>query len=168
MIAAFDTYYFDNKAKTVCVTFETFNDSAAKNIYAEVLGNVEEYTPGEFYKRELPCIVSLCKQLPIEQLELIVIDGFVYLDDDYALGLGGRLYEALGRKIPVVGVAKSNFTGIQKLKIPIVRGESLRPLFITAIGIELSDAANLIQQMKGSFRIPDLLKTLDRFTKEII
>jgi deoxyribonuclease V len=150
MILAFDTYYFEQKAKTVCLEFAKWNESENFKIYTEIIDNVEEYIPGEFYKRELPCIISLLNQIDLKKVEVIIVDGFVYLDDE----------------IPIIGVAKTNFVTIEKYKKPLFRGESKKPLFITAIGIELEDAVRKIETMDGEYRIPTLLKELDRLTKE--
>jgi deoxyribonuclease V len=166
MILAFDTYYFDRKAKTVCLEFEKWNESENFKIHTEITDNVEEYIPGEFYRRELPCIMSLLNQIDLKTVYAIIVDSFVYLDDEKKYGLGGHLYEKLNKEIPIIGVAKTNFASIEKDKISILRGDSQKPLFITAIGIELDDAVQKVASMAGEFRIPTLLKELDRLTKE--
>lgn len=166
MILAFDTYYFDNKAKTVALTFKNWEDSIEQNIFSEVLENIEEYTSGEFYKRELPCILSLIKKINPEEIELIVIDGFVFLSDDNKKGLGAYLYESLNQKVPIIGVAKTDYISLNSNKRLLLRGESKNPLYITAIGIDLDKATSNIQLMHGEFRIPTLLKRLDMITKE--
>jgi deoxyribonuclease V len=166
MILAFDTYYFDGKAKTVCLEFEKWNEYENFKIHTEIIDNVEEYIPGEFYRRELPCIMSLLNQIDLKIVDAIIVDGFVYLDDEKKYGLGGHLYEKLNKEIPIIGVAKTNFASIEKDKIGILRGDSQKPLFITAIGIEIDDAVQKVVSMAGEFRIPTLLKELDRLTKE--
>ena len=167
MILAFDTYYYDGKAKTVCLEFEDWNDSTDFKIHVEILENIEEYVSGAFYKRELPCILSLLRQRGLNDLEAIVIDGFVFLDDQHKSGLGAHLYQELQCKIPVIGVAKTNFATIETHKRSLLRGNSAKPLFITAIGIDVDEAAKKIKDMDGAFRIPTLLKELDRLTKEL-
>ena len=167
MILAFDTYYYDGKAKTVCLEFTEWNQSENFKIHTEIIENVEEYIPGEFYKRELPCILSLLDKIDLNNIEAIVVDGFVYLDDEKKHGLGGRLYEKLDNKIPIIGVAKTNFAAIEKHKRTLLRGDSKKPLYITAIGIELDDAFEKVGSMAGEFRFPTLLKELDRLTKEL-
>lgn len=167
MILAFDTYYFDGKAKTACVQFANWPDTANFTYHTEMLENIGEYIPGEFYKRELPCILSLLNKIDYADIEAIIVDGYVFLDDDGKLGLGGHLYSALQGKTPVIGVAKSNFQTIEKLKRPLLRGDSRNPLFITAIGLDVDVAVENIRQMDGQFRIPTLLKVMDRMTKEI-
>lgn len=166
MILAFDSYYFDNKAKTVCLAFNDWPDELESAIYSELLENVADYEPGAFYKRELPCIMSLLQQIDLAEVKTIIIDGFVQLDDTGKSGLGGHLYEALGRKFPVIGVAKTNFATIENLKRPLLRGSSLRPLYITTVGMGLDEATACIHSMHGENRIPTLLKKLDGLTKE--
>ena len=167
MILAFDTYYFDGKAKTVCLEFQEWNQSTDFKIHTEIIDNVSEYIPGEFYKRELPCILSLLDKIDLKKVEAIVVDGFVYLDDEKKYGLGGHLYEKLNQEIPIIGVAKTNFASIEKDKRSLFRGDSQKPLYVTAIGIELDDAFRKVESMAGEFRMPTLLKEMDRLTKEM-
>ncbi len=166
MILAFDTYYFDNMAKTVCLSFEDWNLEDNFKVYTEVISNVDEYISGEFYKRELPCILSLLSKIELEKINVIIIDGFVFLNDENKFGLGAYLYEKLDKKIPVIGVAKKDFATIEKNRIELFRGKSKNPLFITSIGIELKQATQKIKEMNGQYRIPTLLKEVDRLTKE--
>ena len=166
MILAFDTYYYDGKAKTVCLEFTEWNQSENFKIHTEIIENVEEYIPGEFYKRELPCILSLLNKIDLKKVEVIIVDGFVYLDDEKKYGLGGHLYEKLNQVIPIIGVAKTNFASIEKHKRSLLRGDSQKPLYVTAIGIELDDAFQKIESMAGEFRMPTLLKEMDRLTKD--
>lgn len=167
MILAFDTYYFQDKAKTVCIAFGDWSDDLRYNVYTEIKEGVEDYQPGEFYKRELPCILSLLEKVEVQDIEAIIVDGFVYLDDDNKLGLGGYLYKALNEKIPVIGVAKSNFATIVENKRALYRGDSQKPLYITSIGIDLDIATDRIASMAGKYRMPTLLKELDRLTRVI-
>ncbi|MEE1946220.1 endonuclease V [Pedobacter sp. KR3-3] len=167
MILAFDTYYFDDKGKTVCVAFEDWSASEKFEVYTETLENIAEYESGAFYKRELPCILSLLSKIDCQTVEAIIVDGFVYLDDENKPGLGAYLFESLHKNIPVIGVAKSNFATLQKNKRALLRGESQKPIFITAIGMELDKAAEQIRQLSGPYRMPSILKALDRFTKEL-
>jgi deoxyribonuclease V len=166
MILAFDTYYFDQKAKTICLEFAEWNEDKNFKIHSEIIDNVEEYIPGEFYKRELPCILSLLKQIDLSTIEVIVVDGFVYLNDENKYGLGGYLYEKLNKEIPIIGVAKTNFASIEKNKKALFRGESKKPLYITSIGIDLDEAYKKVESMAGEYRFPTLLKELDRLSKE--
>ncbi len=166
MILAFDTYYFDNKAKTVCLSFEDWNIEYNYNVFTEIIYDVEEYVSGEFYKRELPCILSLLSKIELEKITAIIIDGFVFLNDENKFGLGAYLYEKLDKKIPIIGVAKKDFATIQNNRLELYRGKSKNPLFITSVGIDLVQASQKIREMNGEYRIPTLLKKLDRLTKD--
>lgn len=167
MILAFDTYYYENKAKTICLSFEDWDKEENFQIHSEIIEKIEDYKSGEFYKRELPCILSLFEKLNTkEQIKAIIIDGYVYLDDAKKLGLGGHLYKKLNNKTPIIGVAKTNFATLFKNKRQLLRGKSIKPLYITSIGIDVDEATELIKNMKGKNRIPTLLKKLDTLTKE--
>ncbi len=166
MILAFDTYYFGNKAKTVCVGFKNWSDSEPCLTESEILEGIAEYIPGEFYQRELPCILSLLSRIDQSDAKAIIIDGFVTIDDTAKHGLGGHLYEKLSGLIPVIGVAKTNFLTNTRYKRELLRGESKQPLYITALGIDIDEALSLVKSMFGEFRVPKLLKELDRLTKE--
>lgn len=165
MILAFDTYYCDKKAKTVAIGFSAWTDAQPHEVFTETLDDVAGYQPGEFYKRELPCILSLLSKIDLTKIAIIVIDGFVILDDNGKPGLGAHLYARLDQMIPVIGVAKTNFALINEGKREVFRGESERPLFITALGIDLDVASNNVRQMHGEYRIPTLLKYLDGLTR---
>lgn len=166
MILAFDTYYYENKAKTICLGFKDWNIEENYQIYSEIISEVEEYVSGEFYKRELPCILSLLSTIDLKEVDLIIINGFVFLNDENKFGLGAYLYKALNEKIPIIEVAKRDFALIEKSRKKIFRGISKNPLFITSIGIDLNLASKKIEEMNGEYRIPSLLKELDKLTKE--
>lgn len=166
MILAFDTYYFNGKAKTVCLAFEEWTDKVPVTIYKETIDSKVQYKSGEFYKRELPCILSLLKKIPLFPVESIIIDGFVFLDDENTPGLGGRLFDYLKTKIPVIGIAKSNFATNHNNKRTLTRGRSNRPLYVTAAGMNVDIAVQLVKKMAGPDRIPTLLKTLDLLTRK--
>lgn len=80
--------------------------------------------------------------------------------------MGGVLFEKLEGKIPIIGVAKTKFHGNIANVIELLRGKSIKPLYITAERIELGQAKEMIQSMHGNFRIPTLLQLLDTKTKE--
>jgi len=167
MILALDTYYSEYEAKTVGVLF-AWDDEQPKKILTDVTTNFEEYKSGQFYKRELPCILNLLNNNSIlQQVDIIIVDGYVYTNNDYTLGLGGFLYNALGRKTPVIGVAKRRFFDTDKIAFPILRGNSKNPLYISSIGVDIQFACMHVQNMKGKFRIPQILKLLDQKTREL-
>jgi len=167
MIIAFDTYYYSNKAKTVCLSFDHWEDNEPINVISEIIKGVSDYEPGAFYKRELPCILSLLKQVDLSTVDCIVVDSFVLLSDEGKLGLGGYLYEALDKKIPIIGVAKSGFHSNKKNVAELLRGDSKKPLYISAIGVDLHEAYAKIGSMHGPYRMPTLLQVVDTETKNI-
>lgn len=96
---------------------------------------------------------------------MIIVDGYVTLDNEGKIGLGGHLFEALEEKIPVVGIAKNGFNVPDDQRRTVYRGESKTPLFLTAIGVDVDEVQVKIEQMHGNFRIPTLLKKLDQLTR---
>lgn len=168
MILAVDVFYSsDNIAKIVGLLFENWGDKSPKETIIEHLENIAPYEPGSFYKRELPCILKLLSAINAEILDIIVIDGYVYLDDDKKFGLGAFLYESIDGAIPVIGVAKTSFHDNKQNVVEVFRGNSQNPLYISAIGIDINLAAEYVSQMHGDYRFPTLLKLLDQKTKEL-
>ena len=165
MIIAFDVAYTENFAHVAGVVFENWTSQKAAQMYTLKVQEIAEYESGQFYKRELPCLLALLQEVK-EPIEIIVIDGYVTLGEDQHHGLGQYLYEALDCKIPVIGVAKNEFKGTPKY-CEILRGLSQKPLYVTAIGIDLDVAKNHVENMYGKFRIPELLKEVDRLSRAI-
>jgi deoxyribonuclease V len=163
MILAVDVDYRDRGAFIAGVAFENWQDAGEKSVFRSRLDEIEDYMPGQFYRRELPCILKLIEEHQLVP-DLIVIDGFVYLDGRSRPGLGKHLYDALQGKISVVGVAKRPFNDIAQ-ECELYRGASKKPLYITSVGIPLSEAKAYIKSMHGEYRIPALLKKADRISK---
>ncbi|MCU6792143.1 endonuclease V [Paenibacillus sp. WQ 127069] len=166
MIIAVDVYYEENKAKSVGVIFQCWEDSKPHEVIVSYTENPHEYETGFFYKRELPCIQELMKLTDIDQIHTIVVDGYVYLNNEKKPGLGHYVYTNFSGKIPVIGVAKNTFRDNEAFVKKIYRGNSSKPLYITSVDIDLADAAQHVQSMYGEYRFPHLLKLLDMQTKE--
>jgi len=128
--------------------------------HTAVTPKVQPYRPGEFYLRELPPLRAVLRGIP--GLGLLVIDGYADLDPGGTPGLGAYAHEEFG--IPVIGVAKSAFRTATHA-IPVRRGTSARPLFVTAAGMSRTDAAELVRHMAGRFRIPDALRRADALAR---
>jgi len=160
MILAIDVQYSENLATVAGVVFERWTDETPKMELVSIVEGIADYQPGQFYKRELPCILKLIEENEL-QPECIVVDGLVYLDDSCKAGLGKHLFDALGGKVPVIGVAKKLFKGISS-HYEIYRGTSNKPLYVTAAGIELNQAKEYIRSMHGKYRQPALLKRVDQ------
>ena len=166
MILAIDTYYYNTRAKTVCIDFIDWQAASPSNIVEEFTESYDQYESGSFYKRELPCILSILKKYNLTKIKAIIVDGYVTLNSEGKKGLGGYLYEAIDQSVPIIGVAKSKFREENIHSIEILRGESKKPLYISAIGVDLTTASDFITNMHGQFRIPTLFQILDGKTKE--
>lgn len=167
MILAVDVCYHGKTGYAISMTFKSWEDDQPFDIkYAEIK-NVKAYVPGEFYKRELPCLRAVLRKNNLKMVKTILVDGYVVLDNNGKPGLGGHLYKALKGKIPVIGIAKNPFYSNTINVRKIYRGKSQKPLYITTSGTELDEAVSNVGKMKGNYRIPDLLRLLNRLTKEI-
>jgi deoxyribonuclease V len=166
MIYAFDTYYYEEYANTVCLAFENWTSEKETEVFIEETDINSDYESGAFYKRELPCILSLLSKITLKPGDIIIVDGYVTLDDDGKIGLGGHLYEALNGAYAVVGIAKNGFNSVDSQRRNVLRGESKTPLFLTAKGLDVDEVQSKIEQMHGAFRIPTLLKKLDQLSRE--
>jgi len=134
-------------------------DTGFTTVLAErsaVVPEVAPYEPGCFYRRELPPIRAVLHGLP--SLRLLVIDGYVDLDPDGRMGLGAHAREEFG--VAVIGVAKTRFATATHA-LPVLRGGSARPLYITAAGLPAEQAAELVRSMPGRYRLPDALRRAD-------
>lgn len=164
MMLSVDVHYQANSAHVAGVLFDSWLASRPRAIFCSELRTVHAYIPGEFYKRELPCILRLIRDHGLSP-GTIIIDGYVYLDGMSTPGLGKHLYDALNGAATVVGVAKTRLSGIGSGH-NILRGSSNRPLYITSVGMGLARAKTHILSMHGSHRIPTLLKNADRACRQ--
>jgi deoxyribonuclease V len=98
----------------------------------------------------------------IRGLDLLVAGGYADLDPGGRPGLGAHAHAEFG--IPVIGVAKSAFRTATHA-IPVLRGTSARPLFVTAAGMSRTDAADLVRHMAGRYRLPDALRRADTLAR---
>ncbi|RSZ37105.1 endonuclease V [Variovorax sp. 553] len=141
------------------VLLRCWSDAAPSREIVVRVPSVDEYVPGEFFRRELPCIEAVLKEID-EPLECIVIDGYVTLGDPPRDGLGAALWHKLERRVPVVGVAKTKYLGVPQEAF-LFRGGSSRPLFVTAAGMTSDEAKRRVLSMAGKYRLPDVLKHVD-------
>lgn len=128
MILATDVNYKESTATVAGVVFNDWNEIAPEEELRCTVENIEPYESGSFYKRELPCILALVKKHNLE-VDYIVIDGYVFLDENNKPGLGKHLFNALNESVAVIGVAKTPFQGIRD-KHKLFRGKSSKPLYI--------------------------------------
>lgn len=121
-------YYTDNKtgkeyAHTVAGLFNNYSDLDFEKVIVTRTDDIEEYEPGNFYKRELPPIIDVLTDIKLHgyNIDTIIVDGYVHMceDDDvtYHKGLGARLKDYLLSKnidIPIIGIAKHPYKYIYK------------------------------------------------------
>jgi deoxyribonuclease V len=138
-------------------------DATFAHVVAErtaMVPQVPPYRPGEFYLREFPPLCAVLDDL--RGLGVLVVDGYADLDPDGRPGLGAHAHAEFG--VPVIGVAKSRFRTATHA-VPVVRGSSVRPLFVTAAGMPAAEAADLVRRMAGRYRLPDALRRADTLAR---
>ena len=96
-----------------------------------------------------------------EPPDVVIVDGYVWLGKG-AKGLGAHLHNAIGEI--VVGVAKTRSAGATDA-IEVRRGASQSPLFVSADGMPIEEAAARIAEMHGPYRVPALLKYVDALAR---
>lgn len=164
MKASLDVYYEGENSIAACVVFDNWLDSKPIEIFRVVGPSASHYRAGRFYERELPCLLAVLERVDRE-FETIIIDGFVHLRAEVGKGLGEHLFEWLSYSPEVVGVAKNPLKVADQF-VPIMRGRSTRPLFVSAIGCSVERAARSIVSMHGPYRIPTLLKLADQYARK--
>jgi deoxyribonuclease V len=158
---AADVHYLASggaRAAAVVAADAAFSRLVADRI--QLVPEVEPYRPGQFYLRELPALRAVLNDLA--GMVMLIIDGYADLDPDGRPGLGARAHAELA--VPVIGVAKSAFRTATHA-IPVLRGTSARPLYVTATGMPRTDAADLIRHMAGRHRLPDALRRTDTLAR---
>ena len=165
MLACVDVDYRpDGSAAAACLVFPDWASDVVAASHVAWIDDVEPYRPGAFYRRELPCLVRVLGEVAVP-LDVVIVDGYVTLDAAGAPGLGARLHDALGGKTTVVGVANFVFA-TATAAVPVLRGRSRAPLWVSAAGIDPNAAATRVQAMAGAHRIPDLLRAVDRLARQ--
>lgn len=165
MKAALDVHYESGRSFAACVIFSNWPDGEPAELIRAVMPGALQYQAGRFYERELPCLLSVLKRAGRE-FEMIIIDGYVHLQPEGGKGLGVHLFEALSYSPAIVGVAKNPLNVADRF-VPICRGRSRKPLFVSAIGCSLDQAARSVLSMHGQYRIPTLLRLADHHARGI-
>jgi deoxyribonuclease V len=161
VFAAADVHYLGSggaRAAVVLAADTTFSTGLTER--TAFVPEVAPYRPGEFYLRELPPLLEVLDG--VRGLGLLVVDGYADLDPAGRPGLGAHAHAEFG--VPVIGVAKSAFRTATHA-VPVLRGTATRPLFVTAVGMPSSEAADLVRRMAGRFRLPDALRRADALAR---
>ena len=161
LFVATDVHYLASggaRAAAVVAADAAFSRLVADRV--ELVSEVKPYQPGQFYLRELPPLHAALDGLA--GIALLVVDGYADLDPDGQPGLGAHARAEFG--VPVIGVAKTAFRTATHA-IPVLRGASARPLYVTAAGMSRADAAEFVRQMAGRHRMPDALRRADTLAR---
>ena len=159
-----DVFYHESEGlSSAVVSGIIFSGVEQHNILSEHtirVDNVAPYESGQFYKRELPCLLALIEQID-QPFDVIVIDGYVYLDGQSKAGLGKYLYNALDQHIPIIGIAKNYYHEISD-DYAVKRGMSKHPLYVTCVGTELDTAKMIVKNLNGKHRLPAIVTRVDQ------
>lgn len=158
-----DVDYREFIAVAAAVLFHEWSDEFPEKETAVPIKEVQPYQPGQFFRRELPCLVRVLDALRTRP-DTVIIDGYVWLGSKDRPGLGAFLFETLSREAAVIGVAKRRFRDSTNA-VEVFRGRSKSPLYVTAAGMDSSEAAGYIRSMHGIHRIPTLLKQVDHLSR---
>lgn len=163
MIVCLDVDYRKDAVVTARLVIPNWDSKApASLVTIRTRGAAPDYVPGAFYRREMPYLVAALEGVAAS---VVVIDGYVWLGPG-APGLGAHLWDAIGKRAAVVGVAKTPFRGAAPIVREVKRGASNTPLFVTAAGIEPEIAADRVRVMHGPHRLPAMLRRVDRACRD--
>jgi len=162
-IAVLDVDYRDDHALAACVLLADWADATPTDERTARIESVAPYEPGQFYKRELPCLLAVLEPVRAS-LTVAIVDGYVWLGDETKPGLGAHLSAALGGTVPVIGVAKTRFRDAAPVA-EVLRGGSANPLFVSAVDMDLATAAERVRTMHGPYRQPTALKRVDQLCR---
>ena len=173
MLACVDVSYGEIDAVSGCILFPEWTSDRGSETLLVSTPIAAPYRPGEFYLRELPPLIAVLARVMVP-LEAILVDGYAWLGHEHP-GLGARLFDALRGKTPIIGIAKTKWAGDASASwanddshraIAVVRGLSIKPLHVTAVGTDVAVAAANVQRMHGANRLPTLLKAVDRLVRD--
>ena len=158
---AADVHYLDGSSARAAAVAAADERFSRISVTSTAMVSVDApYLSGAFYRRELPPLRAV---IPVfRSIVLIVVDGYVDLDPAGRPGLGAHVHAEFG--VPVIGIAKTPFTTATHAA-RVLRGQSSRPLYVTAAGMPLADAAHLVAKMAGRFRLPDATRLADRLAR---
>ena len=165
MVLTVDVDYQEliKKGHVAGIVSGTALDSKEKQILTAVVDHIEEYQPGQFYRRELRCVDAVVKQLGIKRIDMILVDGYADFGTD-KVSLGASVY--MKYHVPVIGIAKNFFKGCLVENTEVFRGESQKPLYVTCQGITHGKAKDIVRRMAGEFRVPYLVKQADQYARD--
>lgn len=181
MILITDVCYDEqnNSAHIGGITFSDWtSDDVIDKFEIDKTGIDAEYIPGEFYKREMPCLIKLWNSIPEDvkkNISTVIVDGF-YDIWDCRPGMGHHFKDWLSENgysnIEVVGIAKTKCRETNKFTLPVYRTkESKESKWRGAIWVNGSnkneDYVKRVMSMAGKFRIPSIVKKVDHVSRQL-
>ena len=159
-----DVDYSDTHAVAAALLFENWEDAQPIAEFASCVPTCSNYEPGMFYQRELDPLLAVIAQVDTS-VDTFVIDAYCQLDAAGAPGLGVHLAKELDSSAAIIGIAKNRFRDSSHA-VELSRGGSIRPIFVTSIGMPAATAADCVAAMAGKYRFPTLLKAVDRLARD--
>ncbi|MDK9790652.1 endonuclease V [Vibrio sp. D431a] len=163
MYLAIDAQYNEETraGKIAGVLFENETSLKPVSVHITDVEGVLDYEFGSFYKRELPCIEKLITEHALSP-DVVIVDGFVDIDGKPCLG--AKLHQSFDGKFAVIGVAKNRYVNVEESSC-VTRGNSRRPVYVTSIGVDATEAKRFVLECSGQHRIPTMLKLADSFCR---
>lgn len=159
-----DVFYNDigeeSIAKVSGIRFQGIEQTEILSEHIVTVENVAPYESGQFYKREMPCLLAMLDKID-DPYDVIIIDGYVFLDGVSKPGLGKYLYDSLVVKKPIIGIAKNHFQDVSE-DYAVWRGISKHPLYVTSVGMEVDEAKHLVANLAGKHRMPTMVTAVDQ------
>ncbi|MBQ3291797.1 MAG: endonuclease V [Mogibacterium sp.] len=165
MIVVIDADYDESthRGHVAGIICETPLDDEISGVVTAEVEDIQEYCPGQFYKRELQCVEAILSQLDPEKVDLIIVDGYADFGTEER-SLGAHVFEEY--HIPVIGIAKTHYALCFIDNTEVLRGTSLKPLFVTCKGIDHEQAKSIVAGMAGENRLPYLVKLADKYARD--
>src|SRR5262245_50765125 len=77
MIACVDVHYKKTQAVAAGIAFRDWLDESVVEERVVSLPDIQPYQSGQFFIRELPCLLAVLRVLP--PVQIVLIDGYVWL-----------------------------------------------------------------------------------------
>lgn len=151
------------QATVAAAACDEWDAAEATKTYVLRIAQVDKPVRGELDLRAIPCVMQLLREHSLSP-EILLLDGFVLLDSNETPGLGQHLHQALGGRVPVIGVSRKGLPGLTA-QFEVLREDEAPPLWVTCAGIDIGAAKARLRAMHGRKRVPTLLKLVARLAK---
>ena len=163
MKLAMHVHFEGEGAVVAAVAFDAWDAPEASKTWTTRIAQAPKAVRGEPDLREVPCLLQLLGEQGLKP-EVILFDGFVFVDAQETPGPGRHLHDGLGGLVPVIGISKKGRPGLSA-QYEVAREEETPPLVITSVGVDLGAAKARVRAMHGRKRVPTLMKLVARLAK---